>query len=470
MQFINRDREMAQLLRIFKQEVSSFVVVWGRRRLGKSRLLSEWTRRVHGTYWVADESSSAIQRQYLSEELEPVLPGFSAVTYPDWQRLLNRLSVDARHAGWRGPLVLDEFPYMVAAAPELPSILQRWIDREKREGGIVLALAGSSQRMMTDSVLSADAPLYGRADAMFRLEPLSPGYIPAAIHRSDPQRLLDFYTCWGGVPRYWELAAPYGDRYRDALDELVLSPLGVLHDEINRLLHLELPSAISLRPILDSIGLGAHRMSEVASRLGTPATSLSRGLSKLGELGYITRDIPFGENEKRGKKALYRLSDPFLRVWFRMVAPHRGALQAGSRSTRLNILASVWPALRAEAWEDLCRMAVPYLRLFGRDWKPAMRYWQGNESEWDVVSTSLDGEYVVLGECKSLARPAGTADMDTIVRTVLSKTVPVGVASHTARRQFVIFVPEVQDGVTIDVAGISVIDGKRVFGALSEIG
>jgi uncharacterized protein len=469
MDFINRDREMAQLLRISNLKTPSLVVVWGRRRLGKSRLLSEWTQRVGGTYWVADESSAAIQRRYLSEELEPVLPGFSAVTYPDWHRLLNRLSVDARHAGWRGPLVLDEFPYMVAAAPELPSVLQRWIDREKLEGGIVLALAGSSQRMMMDSVLRADAPLYGRADAMFRLEPLSPGHIAAAIHRSEPQAVLDFYTCWGGVPRYWELAAPYEDRYRDALDQLVLSPLGVLHDEINRLLHLELPSAIALRPILDSIGLGAHRMSEVASRLETPATSLSRGLSKLVELGYITRDVPFGENEKRGKRALYRLSDPFLRVWFWMVAPHRGALQTGSPSTRANILDAAWPGLRAEAWEELCRTALPHLRLFGREWKPALRYWRGNESEWDVVSTSLDGKYVVLGECKSLDRPAGIADMDAIIRTVRSKTVPVGIGSHTARREFVIFVPELQNGVSIDVAGISVIDGKRVFDAMRPI-
>jgi hypothetical protein len=192
-------------------------------------------------------------------------------------------------------------------------------------------------------------------------------------------------------------------------------------------------------------------------------------LSKLGELGYITRDVPFGENEKRGKKALYRLSDPFLRVWFRMVAPHRGALHTGSPSTRLNILDTVWPGLRAEAWEDLCRMALPHLRLFGREWKPAMRFWKGNDSEWDVVSTSIDGEYVVLGECESLTRPAGTTDMEKIIRTVLSKNVPDGIGSHTARREFVIFVPELQDGVNTGVSGVTVIDGKHVFDALVEI-
>ena len=87
----------------------------------------------------------------------------------------------------------------------------------------------------------------------------------------------------------------------------------------------------------------------------------------------------------------------------------------------------------------------------------------------DVVSTSLDGEHMVLGECKSLARPAGPADIEKILRTVLSKNVPAGVGSHTARREFVIFVPEVQDGINIDGAGITVIDGKRVFDAMPEI-
>jgi AAA+ ATPase superfamily predicted ATPase len=469
-EFIDRKREISQLHSAYQRGEASLIVVWGRRRLGKSRLLSEWTRQVDGTYWVADESSAAIQRRYLSQELEAVLPGFSAVAYPDWHSLLNRLSVDARRTGWRGPLVLDEFPYMAAAAPELPSVLQKWVDREKREGKIVLALSGSSQRMMMDTVLSADAPLFGRADTMFRLEPMSPGYIPEALQRSDAQTLLDFYTCWGGVPRYWELAAPYGARYRDAVDELVLSPLGVLHDEINRLLHMELPSAIALRPILDAIGSGAHRISEIAGRLQTPATSLSRGLSRLQDLGYVTRDVPFGENEKKGKKARYPLADPFLRLWFRAVAPHRGALHTGVSSTRLQILDSVWSGLRGESWEDLCRMAMPHLRLFGCEWTPARRFWQGNNSEWDVVSTSIDEEIVVFGECKSLARPAGTADLEKMIRAVLSKNVPAGIGSSDAQREFLLFVPEIEPGIDLNVPGVTVIDGTRVFTALREIG
>lgn len=468
MEFVNRSSEMRRLLRVTHSEGAALVIVWGRRRVGKSRLLTEWSRRVAGVYWVADESAPAIQRRYLAEELESVLPGFSAVNYPDWNALLQRLSRDARSRQWRGPLIIDELPYLVAAAPELPSLLQKWVDREKREGGVVLALSGSSQRMMTDSVLATDAPLYGRADEMFRLDPLPAGYISRATEITGVQSSLDFYSCWGGVPRYWELAEPFGEALRDAVDELVLSPQGVLHDEVNRLLHLELPSAISLRPILDAVGLGAHRISEIAGRLQTPATSLSRGLRQLQELGYLAREVPYGENEKRSKKAFYRLGDPFLRLWFELIAPHRGTLQTAPKPVRLSLLDRVWSALRAAAWEELCRTAVPYLGLFDRVWHPAGRYWGGNRSEWDVVSTSLDQELLLLGKCKSLSRPATSEDIDTIIRSVTAKTVPPELGSPDTRHEFVIFVPEVERNAPSLPPGVTIVDAQQLLAALTH--
>jgi AAA+ ATPase superfamily predicted ATPase len=113
--------------------------------------------------------------------------------------------------------------------------------------------------------------------------------------------------------------------------------IGVLHDEINRLLREEMPSAIPLRPILDAIGLGAHRSAEIAGRLQTSATSLTRSLKQLQELGYVRREVPYGQNEKSSKKAIYKLADPFLRLWFRVVASHRGSLQAASKTARFEV-------------------------------------------------------------------------------------------------------------------------------------
>ena len=467
MEFINRHEEMERLERIAERDDAALVVVWGRRRLGKRRLLTEWCARHGGAYWVADESAGIIQRQYFAEEINAVFPGFASVVYPDWTALLSRLSSEARQVGWRGPLIIDEFPYLVSAAPELPSILQKWIDREKREGGVILALSGSSQRMMMNSILNSSAPLYGRADVILKLNPILPGYISKILSTDDGSSLLNYYSCWGGVPRYWELSQPFGKDYLAAVDDLMLSPLGVLHDEIDRLLRQEMPSAVSLRPILDAIGLGAHRSSEIAGRLGLPSTSITRSLKQLQELGYILREVPFGEDEKQSRRALYKLADPFLRMWFRVVASHRGALQSATEEGRLKLLTDVWPQLRAEAWEELCRQAVPHLAVADRNWGPAGRHWVSRGSEWDVVSASLDGDAILLGECKSLNRNAGSADIDKILRGLMSKQVPSLKKLDGKRIEYLIFIPVFETRNHPLSSNVHLIDGRQIFRALA---
>lgn len=424
MEFLNRHDEMRRLEMVAQQNEAALVVVWGRRRVGKSRLLAEWATRHGGLYWVGDESGPAIQRRYLAAALEAVLPGFAAVDYPDWYSLLDRLSRDARAARWRGPLVLDELPYLVAPSPELPSVLQKWIDRERRQGGLVLAVAGSSQRMMHSAVLDATAPLYGRADQILKLEPLTFGFVPEAIGPANAAEAFAFFACWGGMPRYWELAAGYATDIVAAVDDLLLSPLGPLHDEVDRLLRQEMPSAVSLRPILDAIGMGSHRSSEIAGRLQQPATTLTRPLAQLQQLGYVRREVPYGDDEKRSKRSLYRLADPFLRLWFRTVASHRGALQTATAAHRRQTFTAVWPQLRGEAWEELCRAAIPQLALPETSLSPAMRSWAAGAAEWDAVSQSPSGDVLVLAECKATTRPVGGRELRQMIHDLEAKPPP----------------------------------------------
>jgi hypothetical protein len=144
-------------------------------------------------------------------------------------------------------------------------------------------------------VLSASAPLYGRAQVLFEVRPLGASHLRAAFRGRTAIDLVRLYTAWGGIPRYWELAVDAGRDVVEQLDALVLDPLGPLHDEPDRLLLEELPPAVELRPLLDVIGSGAHRVSEIGARLGRPATSLSRPLVRLQELGLLRRETPFGE-------------------------------------------------------------------------------------------------------------------------------------------------------------------------------
>ena len=466
MVFVDRREEMKRLDRAAERREGALVVLWGRRRLGKTRLLTEWCRKYRGTYWVAEESAPAIQRRYLSVELARVFPGFSDVDYPDWNALFERLAREAGRVEWPGPLVIDEFPYLIPGSPELPSVLQRWMDRERREGSVVLALSGSSQRMMQGSILNAGAPLYGRAVEVLRINPLRAGYISDAAGLRDARAMLDYYTCWGGVPRYWELSHSFGADLKTAVDDLVLSPLGVLHDEVGRLLRQEMPSAVPLRPVLDAIGLGAHKSSEIAGRLQTTATSIARPLRQLQELGYVRRDVPFGESEKRSKKSVYELADPFLRLWFQVVAPHRGALRSASGAGRRKLLESAWSGLRARAWEEVCREAVPLLERVEGDWGVSGRYWRGNAGEWDVVSTSRDGSALLLGECKAAGRRIDQKAADKIVRGLMSKEPPALPGAEHMRKVYVIFVPAVEPSLTLP-PGVHVVDGGQVFAALS---
>lgn len=388
-----------------------FAVIWGRRRVGKSRLLIEWSKRNEGLYTVADQSAPAVQRRYLAAAIAKRFPGFADVEYPDWRAFFARLAAEAASANWRGAFILDELPYLVAADPTVASILQNWLDGPGHRPCVVVS--GSVLRMMRSAILDAGAPLYGRAAESFAIRPLRPGHLSDVFAVSAPRELVSLYALWGGMPRYWELAEPFGKDFDSAVDSLVLNPSGPLHNEPDRLLLEESPPATALRPLLDIIGSGAHRVSEIAARLGRPASSLPRPLSTLVEMSLLLREVPFGSDPRSGKRSLYRIADPFFRLWFRVVAPHRAALAEAPRETRLDYWQRYRAGLELDAWEELCRMAVPFLHLNGGPlanlgpWEPAQRYWHGNDPEFDVVARSVDGSRILVGEAKWGKRAIG---------------------------------------------------------------
>ena len=426
LRFLNRQEELCRLDTV--AEAGGFAVVFGRRRVGKTRLLVEWAKRQGGIYTVADQSSPDLQRTYFALAVATRLPGFGEVQYRDWRTLLERLARDAAASGFRGPIVFDELPYLVAPSPELPSVLQSWLDHAVEPARLSVAIAGSSQRMMQGLVLDANAPLYGRASQILEVAPLDAALLPTVFGVSAGQA-VEHFAAWGGVPRYWELAHAMEGSVSARITELVLDPLGPLHREPDRLLLEELPPAVELRPLLDAIGAGAHRVTEIAARIGRPATSLARPLERLTSMGLVRRDVPFGESPRSSKRSLYRIDDPFFRLWFRLVAPARGLLVSGTRASRARWLAKHWPGLLAAAWEDLCRLRVPKLREaspLGKlgPWGPASAWWHGGAPEWDLVAESLDGRRLLLGGAKTFAKPPGMPALDAELARLVRRPPP----------------------------------------------
>lgn len=412
--FVDREAELSRLRRAVTAGTSSLVCVYGRRRVGKSRLVTTALEGLPAVYYLADERDERLQRRSLAREIERLVVGFSRVEYPDWDALLDRWA-EAAPPG--AVLAIDELPYLVSAAPALPSILQRRLDRGVgRQHWIV---CGSSQRMMHGIVLDAAAPLYGRAREIVKVEPLPFPYLSEALRIRRADDAVAAFATWGGIPRYWELARG-AQSLAIAQRDLVLDPLGVLHAEPRRLLLDELSETTQAHSILALIGQGCHRISEIAGRLGRPATSLARPLALLVDIGLVKRELPFGEHPRRSKRSRYKIGDPFLRYWYRFVDPNRSLLEARQLDVQPQ---AAWLAHLSEIWEDVVRASVPNVSIDGARWQPAQAWWGGAavgpDAELDVVAAHRDDRSrVLVGEVK---RSLAAADVPRLLHALEAK-------------------------------------------------
>ena len=394
--FLNRTREIAKLNRALNSSEPTFIVIYGRRRCGKSTLLQHVIKK-NDLYFLADQQEVPLQIKSLAAEICRQVPGFDQVVYPSWDILFRAVQNQAPPGT---TLILDEFPYLVQKSPDLPSIIQKQID--SRQNKIHLIICGSSQRMMQGLVLDGTAPLYGRAQEIIRLRPLEAGWLSEALDL-DSVATIEAYSIWGGVPRYWELAKQFADPVT-ACKELILDRDGVLHEEPMRLLLDDMRGASQPHSLLGLIAGGANRMSEIAGRLGKPATSLTRPLANLIQLGYIKREIPFGENPKSSKRTLYRLEDPFLQFWYRIVLPNHSLLEQGLVDEVFDTSRELITTQTAEVWVELSRRSTAHLEIGGCRWKPASRWWgkgrNGKTMEFDIVAESIDEQSILFGEAK----------------------------------------------------------------------
>ena len=407
MDFLDRIDELDRLRRFLALPTGAMACIYGRRRIGKSRLLEELLgSRADVVVHTADRSEAALQRMRFAADVARVLPGFADVSYADWGSLLDRWQRDSARGS---VLVIDELPYLVERAPELPSVLQRIADKLRRTGQKIF-ICGSSQRMMQGLLLKSDEPLYGRAREMVCLGPIAFEWTKRAFPSLTAWKRFEHYAVWGGVPRYWEVCEGERDLW-DTVRRQVTSPQGLFHDEPNFVLHDDLADAVQATSILSLVGQGSERMAEIASRLSVPATSLARPMKRLLELGLVFRDIPFGCDEKGNKRTLYRLSDPFLRFWYAFVLPHYSDPYFLSAPEEVTALRPAFDVFLGQAWEMLVREALlrkPLPGMAGR-WRKVARWWGSGLNrapmEVDVVAESADGRTLLVGEVKlSLSR------------------------------------------------------------------
>lgn len=410
--FFDRHGELSALERSWSRSKAGLALLYGRRRLGKTYLLQRFLSDVDGArgrcYYLADQSTAEVQRLALAERLVETFPGGLSATdiATSWNALLRYFGAQAKGTGQgKSALVLDEFPYLVAQTPELPSILQAWWDEEGAHGHAFVVLCGSQLSTMA-ALNDETAPLHGRFNAgRVRLEPMSYADVAEFYIRADgygAREKLLMYGALGGTPRYHGEAEP-DLPWDEQIVDLLLRPGAPFEGEARSLLASEqVRDPAPYNAILGAVAAGRTRHSQIQAATGLGATALTHPLNTLQELEWLRKERSFGETSDR--RAIYRIADPFLQFWYRFGAPLASVLRFEEPMTvfRERIEPFLDDYMGWSVFEDVC---TQWLRRRGRaelglDVRSTARYWSRDGSvEIDQVAELGAGGHL-FGECK----------------------------------------------------------------------
>ena len=404
--FVNRVSELALLEKHYNSDRAELFVLYGRRRVGKTELLAHFCEGKRHIFFVADQVPEQTSRANLSKAVNDALfgPGQVSAVYNSWDDLLTTLARQAQDE--RLVVVLDEFPYLVAAYPPLASILQRIWDQSLKNSQIMLILNGSYIGMMEETVLGYKAPLYGRRTAQYLLEPLefldAQNFFPS--YSSEDR--LRAYAVYGGTPAYLQTIQPEHPLEANIL-EGILERGSILYDEVRFILQQELREPRNYFAVLQAIASGNTRQNEIKQAAGLD--NIAPYLDTLQQLHLVERIVPVTETQPhKSRRGLYRLKDNFLRFWFRFVLPNRSQLERGSKEMVFE--SAIRPEMdhfAAPIFEQACQQYFWRAGLEGRlPFTPNQigGWWQANQ-EVDIVI--LVETQLMLVECKWSNRAVG---------------------------------------------------------------
>ena len=418
--FYCREEELRTMNNRYKKGHFECVVIYGRRRVGKTALINEFCKGKPTVYFSALNASSQENLEALSKAIYTCQnsDSTSAPTYRSYENALEAITGMAMEK--RLVFVIDEYPYLAKAEKSISSRLQHIIDHSWQDSRIYLILCGSSMSFMEYQVLGYESPLYGRRTAQFKIQALTYREI-TEFHpelKAADQALL--YGVTGGIPHYINKLDVESNLDEALLDNL-FSTSSYLFEEPENLLKQELREPAIYNSVISAIAAGASHSNEISTKVGLESGVCAKYLKVLLDLGILKKETPI--TEKPGKKTIYAIDDNFFRFWYRFVPRNMSVISAGRmRLIYEQAVKRFYPDYMGLVFEKMCQ---EYLLRYAKDLPILLSnvgQWWGTDSKTrrevqiDIVGAPVDGNEYLIGSCKYRNEKIGIEELELLRR------------------------------------------------------
>lgn len=428
--FYNRKEELKALNSWWKNKSSQLVILYGKRRVGKTSLALKFIENKQAVYFLADKLDIKLQLKKLSQQIGQFFKDDYVAEFgiQDWEQLFKYIAKQNK----KMVLVIDEFPYLEEAQSGVASAFQKGWDLYLKDSPIFLILSGSSIGMMEKHILNYQAPLYGRRSGQILVKPFSFFELESIFPKLKFSQRLELFAITGGTIAYLKPFIDYQKNIWAGVSDLILQKEKFLYEEVEFILREELREPRNYFSILLAISLGKRKMSNIINETGFDKSMVSSYLSVLEKLQITKKEVPITEkNYYKSKKGLYSISDPFFVFWFRYILKNRSLLESGKKK---EVLAEIKEGLLEQTsflYEKIAREFV--LKKIG-DYQKIGGWWDKNE-EIDVVGINNKTKEIIFGECKWTNKKVGTNIFENLKR----KTDLVDWHSKDRKEKFILF-------------------------------
>lgn len=416
--FIGRKKELGELNKLYNSDKFEFAVIYGRRRIGKTALINEFTKGKDTIFFTGVETNAKQNLENFSKSIMEYNTGkIVDSTFSSFQAALEYVFELAKNK--RIVLVIDEYPYVARASKSLASTIQLLIDKHKDSSKLFLILCGSSMSYMEDKVLAYKAPLYGRRTAKLKLQPFGFFDICDYFKNYTAEEKLMAYAIIGGTPQY---LLQINDKIsiEDNIKNIYLNPTSAIYEEPNNLLKQEVREPAIYNAIITAIATGASKMSEISSKVAENTSVCSTYIKNLISLGIIKKETPYGE--KSSRKTIYSIEDNMFRFWYRFVPENTSVISRGATDLAYKRIEPVLSTYMGSIFEEICKQYLWNQLIDGKspiNFSDLGRWWGTNpktKSQEEIDIMGADKESALFAECKWTNEKVDTGVLDTLVK------------------------------------------------------